>query len=72
MGEFVKVEISLSKCLGNGECGRCISVCPVNIFGTNDNYPAILQENEDECTLCDLCIETCTPGAIAIRKVYEK
>lgn len=72
MGEFIKAKIDFNKCLGVQECGGCIRVCPVNIFGKKENSPEIITANEDECTLCELCLEACVPGAIAILKLYEE
>ncbi|MGD9031405.1 MAG: 4Fe-4S dicluster domain-containing protein [Desulfobacteraceae bacterium] len=71
MGEFIKVEIDFSTCVGIAECGGCVKVCPVNIFGKEGDDPSVIESNEDECTLCDLCIQACTPKAITIRKLYE-
>ena len=72
MGEFIKLVIDLDRCTGIEKCGECIRVCPVNIFTSNDNYPLALESNEDECTLCDLCLKGCEVNAITIQKLYEK
>jgi ferredoxin len=71
MSEFIKVEIDFSRCVGIAKCGGCVKVCPVNIFGEDGGNPCLIEDNEDECTLCDLCIQACTPKAITIRKLYE-
>ena len=71
MSEFINVTIDRQKCIGTGECGRCLGVCPVSIFTTQDPIPAVNERNEDECTLCDLCLKACRPDAINIRKLYE-
>jgi len=71
MSEFIRVEIDFQKCIGIKECGECIGACPVNIFGKKGDHPVIIQENQDECTLCDLCVEACNPDAITIKKLYE-
>ena len=71
MSEFIKIEIDFSRCVGIGECGGCVKVCPVNIFGKDGDNPSVIEDNEDECTLCDLCIQACTPKVITIRKLYE-
>lgn len=70
MGLFIEVEIDRVRCVGIEECGRCITVCPVNIFEEGDDRPKISPENEDECTLCDLCLKECRSGAITIKKRY--
>ena len=71
MSEFIRVEIDMDKCVGVKECGQCIIVCPVTIFRGQDNHPSIVVENEDECTLCELCLKICEPNAISLRKLYE-
>ena len=72
MSEFIKVEIDPRKCTGPEECGECLKVCPVNIFLEQAGGLAVDQENEDECILCDLCLNACAPGAVLIRKLYEE
>ena len=71
MSEFIRVKIDMDKCVGTKDCGRCVVVCPVSIFGDNEGKPVIREENEDECTLCRLCLEECKPLAIMIIKRYE-
>ncbi len=70
MGEFIKVEIDFSKCTDLSNVGKWIQVCPVNIFNVENNQPVVVEENEDECTLCMLCIEAFPRGAIRIHKLY--
>jgi len=41
-----------------------------NIFSSNGDYPKAVEANEDECTLCDLCLQGCEVDAIAIHKLY--
>jgi ferredoxin len=71
MGEFIRIEVDLAKCAGINACGGCVRVCPVNIFDRQGDRPSVITENEDECTLCDLCKQACAPSAIIIRKMYE-
>ena len=72
MGEFIKVEVDSDKCTGLEACGACIRICPVNIFREAGRRPTVIRENEDECILCDLCLEECSPGAIVIRRLYAE
>ena len=71
MGEFIEVNIDLSKCTDMSDVGKWIQVCPVNIFKVEDDQPAVVEENEDECTLCMLCVEAFPSGAITIQKLYD-
>ena len=71
MGLFIELEIDQQKCIGLSECGNCLRVCPVQIFGENGTRPMSIADNEDECTLCELCIEGCPPEAISVCKLYD-
>ena len=71
MGIFVNLKIDLKRCLGISRCGECLKVCPVKIFDNGDEHPVSIAENEDECTLCDLCLDVCEPDAIRICKLYQ-
>ena len=71
MSEFIKVEIDMSKCAGRKKIVEWVQVCPVNIFKMGDNLLVVVAENEDECTLCMLCVEAFPKGAIKIHKLYE-
>ena len=72
MSEFIKIEIDSKKCTGIQKCGQCLKVCPVDIFKQKDDLPIIVENEEDECTLCELCLQACQPDAIVIHKLYEK
>jgi NAD-dependent dihydropyrimidine dehydrogenase PreA subunit len=71
MGEFIRVAIVIESCAGIEKCGECVKVCPVNVFEAEGNIPSVVESNEDECTLCDLCIEACKKDALKIYKLYE-
>ncbi|WP_027370241.1 4Fe-4S dicluster domain-containing protein [Desulfovermiculus halophilus] len=70
MGIFINLRIDNTKCIGVEKCGQCINVCPVNIFKSDNDAVAIIEENEDECTLCERCLEECGQNAIEIIKLY--
>ena len=71
MGEFIKVEIDLSKCTNTSDAAKWVTVCPVNIFELKDHQPVVVEENEDECTLCMLCMDAFPQGSVVIHKLYE-
>ena len=71
MGEFIKVNIDLSKCADISKVAKWVEVCPVNIFKFEDSQAVVIEENEDECTLCMLCIDAFPEGTVTIRKLYE-
>jgi len=70
MGVFIRVTIDPEKCVGPEKSGACVAICPVNIFEARGDWVAVQEENEDECTLCNLCIDKCPTSAFSIRKLY--
>jgi NAD-dependent dihydropyrimidine dehydrogenase PreA subunit len=71
MGVFIKVDVDHGKCLGPERSGECVRVCPVNIFAVKEGETVIVEDNEDECILCELCLDKCPGSAISIKKLYE-
>jgi len=72
MGEFISIIIDQEKCGDIEEVKAWVQVCPVDIFELKNGKPSVVEENEDECTLCDLCVEACNTGAITIKKLYKQ
>jgi ferredoxin len=71
VGEFIRLDIDLNRCLGIERCGKCIQVCLVSIFTSDDDYRKHLEAKEDERTLCNICLQGCEVDAISIQKLYE-
>ncbi|MBI2914177.1 MAG: hypothetical protein HYY03_09695 [Chloroflexi bacterium] len=52
---------------------KLVEVCPVNIFAqAADGGAQVVPENEDECVLCDLCVQAAPAGGVKIIKLYEE
>jgi NAD-dependent dihydropyrimidine dehydrogenase PreA subunit len=48
-------------------------VCAVNIFDKHAHGSLkVVEENLDECVLCDLCIQAAPAGTVRVIKLYEK
>jgi NAD-dependent dihydropyrimidine dehydrogenase PreA subunit len=45
--------------------------CPVDIFAKRDGHVEIVEENLDECILCELCIQAAPKGGVRVRKLYD-
>ena len=72
MGMFISVEADDSVIReSDGLAKKLIEVCPVNIFDASGDELRIVEENLDECVLCDLCLEVAPTGAVQVRKLYE-
>lgn len=71
-GMFIDVKVG-AKAAKDPELARKLTeVCPVNIFAQQDDGSLrIVEENLDECVLCDLCIEAAPKGAVEVLTLYE-
>ena len=73
MAMFIRVDVDDSVVRKTpGLAKKLVEVCPVNIFasGADDEAVKIVEENVDECTLCDLCMQA-SPDGVRVVKLYE-
>ena len=69
---FVHVEIDADAATDKELAKKLAEVCPVNIFDVAaDGTSVIVEENEDECVLCDLCVQAAPPGQVRVIKLYD-
>ena len=69
---FIDVTVAPSVAGDAALAKKLVEVCPVNIFKqTGDGRLEIVQDNLDECTLCDLCVQAAPAGTVTIVKLYE-
>lgn len=72
MAMFIKVEMTAKVAADNDLAKKLAEVCPVNIFDTDgDGKATIIEENLDECVLCDLCVQAAPPGGVRVVKLYS-
>jgi NAD-dependent dihydropyrimidine dehydrogenase PreA subunit len=70
---FIRVDIKDSVQDDPVLCKQLVEVCPVDIFRVNDaGHVYTVDENLDECTLCDLCIDAARPDQIDVVKLYRQ
>ncbi len=71
---FIRVDLT-PEVQGDPDLAKKLAeVCPVNIFGTDgdgDGKATIIEENLDECVLCDLCVQAAPPGSVRVVKLYS-
>ena len=70
-GMFIKVEVDPAAAKDAAIAKKLTEVCPVNIFAQEKTGALrIVDENLDECTLCELCLQA-VPGKVKVLKLYE-
>lgn len=72
MGIFIEMQVHENKCQVASGCTLCTTICPVDVFVIEDHKVEKVFDNEDECTLCNLCVEQCPGQAIRLVKLYEQ
>jgi NAD-dependent dihydropyrimidine dehydrogenase PreA subunit len=73
MPMFVHLEIDADAAADKELAKKLAEVCPVSIFDQGPGGSArVVEENEDECVLCDLCIEAAPAGKVRVIKLYEQ
>jgi NAD-dependent dihydropyrimidine dehydrogenase PreA subunit len=71
-GVFITVEVDAAVA-GDAELARKLEeVCPVDIFAATDAGVEIVDQNLDECVLCNLCVDAAPDGAVRVVKLYER
>jgi NAD-dependent dihydropyrimidine dehydrogenase PreA subunit len=71
-GMFIDVKVDAKVAADAAMAKKLVEVCPVNIFRQGANgHVQIVDENLDECTLCDLCIKAAPAGTVRIVKLYD-
>jgi NAD-dependent dihydropyrimidine dehydrogenase PreA subunit len=70
-GVFITVEVEESS-RADAELARKLEeACPVDIFAVTNGRVEIVDENLDECVLCELCLDAAPPGAVRVLKRYD-
>ena len=69
---FIRVEVEPAAAADPELAKKLAEVCPVDIFELDgEGRVRVVEENEDECVLCDLCVQAAPPGQVRVVKLYE-
>ena len=72
-GMFIDVRVDPKVASDPALAKKLTEVCPVNIFAQEkDGRLRIVEENLDECVLCELCIQAAPAGTVEVIKLYER
>ena len=69
---FIRVDMTPEVVRDRELAKKLAEVCPVNIFAqAPDGSTGIVDENLDECVLCELCVQAAPPGGVRVVKLYD-
>jgi len=70
-GLFIDVEVDESV-RGDAELAKKLEeVCPVDIYRATGAGVEVVEQQLDECVLCELCPEAAPAGAVRVSKLYD-
>ena len=68
---FINVEVA-EEIRGDAEMAQKLEdACPVDIYANRDGSVEVVEENLDECILCELCVKAAPPGGVRVLKLYD-
>ena len=71
-GLFIDVKVADEAAKDSAIVAKLTEVCPVDIFEqTSSGELRIVEENLDECVLCDLCVSAAPSNSVEVVKLYE-
>ena len=70
-GIFIDVEVDDSVAGDPALAAKLAEVCPVDIYADAGGRVDVVEENLDECVLCNLCVDAAPEGTVRIVKLYE-
>jgi NAD-dependent dihydropyrimidine dehydrogenase PreA subunit len=70
-GLFIDVVVDESV-VGDAELAQKLEdACPVDIYANDGGRVKVVDENLDECVLCELCTRAAPPGKLKVLKLYD-
>ena len=43
----------------------------MDIYADDGGKVAVVEQNLDECILCNLCVDASPPGGVVVKKLYD-
>jgi ferredoxin-like protein FixX len=70
-GLFIDVEVS-DEIRDDAEMAQKLAdACPVDIYANKNGRVEVVDENLDECILCELCVQAAPPSTVRVKKLYD-
>jgi NAD-dependent dihydropyrimidine dehydrogenase PreA subunit len=70
-GLFIDVVVDESV-TGDAELAQKLEdACPVDIYANDDGRVTVVDDNLDECVLCELCTKAAPSGKLKVLKLYD-
>ena len=70
-GTFIDVELTGDARTDPELAKKLEEACPVDIYALRDGQTEVVEDNLDECILCEMCVKIAPPGQVRVLKLYD-
>ena len=70
-GLFIDVVVDDSVTADAELAQKLEDACPVDIYANESGHVKVVDENLDECVLCELCTRAAPSGKLKVLKLYD-
>jgi ferredoxin-like protein FixX len=70
-GLFIDVTVDESIVADAELAQKLADACPVDIYANDGGRVQVVDENLDECVLCELCTRVAPAGKLKVLKLYD-
>jgi NAD-dependent dihydropyrimidine dehydrogenase PreA subunit len=70
-GLFIDVEVDESIREDAQIAQKLEDACPVDIYANDGGHVKVVEDNLDECVLCELCVHAAPAGTVKVLKLYD-
>ena len=70
-GTFIDVEVADDVRDDADLAQKLEDACPVDIYANREGKVEVVEDNLDECVLCELCIQAAPAGKVRVLKLYD-
>jgi NAD-dependent dihydropyrimidine dehydrogenase PreA subunit len=68
---FIGIEVDDSVAGDAALAAKLAETCPVDIYADEGGRVGLVEDNIDECILCDMCVHAAPDGSVRVHKLYE-
>ena len=68
---FIDIQVAESVAHDPELAAKLAEVCPVDIFRAGADGVEVVEDNLDECVLCQLCLNAAPAGTVRVIKLYD-
>ena len=69
---FIGIEVTDHATRDPALAAKLQETCPVDIYTDTNGHLELVEDNIDECILCDMCVTAAPPGTVTVHRLYRE